>query len=88
MFYNESGTNTIRLSDTSPVIGMQGGYLEDEYNSIGIELGYELTHGGTLSFSVQQNQDRQFSFLDKTGIESVYGIGDAMEASIGFTYEF
>ena len=88
MFYNESGTNTIRLSDTSPVIGMQGGYLEDEYNSIGIELGYELTHGGTLSFSLQQNQDRQFSFLDKTGIESVYGIGDAMEASIGFTYEF
>jgi len=87
-FYNESGTNTIRLSDTSPVIGMQGGYLEDEYNSIGVQFGYELIHGGTFSFIVQQNMNRQFSFSDKTEREVIYTLGDAMEIAIGFDYEF
>lgn len=87
-FYNESGTNTIRLSDTSPVIGMQGGYLEDEYNSIGVQFGYELIHGGTFSFIVQQNMNRQFSFSDATEREVIYTLGDAMEIAIGFDYEF
>ena len=89
MFYNESGTNTIRLSDSSPVTGMQGGYLEDEYNSIGIQLNYELAEEGYLSFSVQRNMDRQLSFSDSSGGEgSTYKFDDSTELSIMYSHTF
>ncbi len=91
MFFNESGTNTIRLSDSSPVTGMQGGYFEDEYNAFGIQVDYELAHETYLSFTVQQNTGRRFSFVDSTGreeAETVYQFDDTFEAAIGFLYTF
>jgi len=89
MFYNESGTSTIRLSDSSPVIGMQGGYFEDEYTSIGVRVDYELAKESFLSFGLQQNSDRSFSFLDSTGkVETSYEFSNTVETSVGFLYTF
>lgn len=88
VFYNESGTNTIRLSDSSPVVGMARGYLEDEYVSLGARLSYEVANESYLSFSLQQNTKRQLSFVDARGMETVYGLGDSLGASIIFSYSF
>jgi len=91
MFYNESGTSTIRLSDSSPVTGMQGGYFEDEYNSFGVKLNYEFSRESYFSFTVQQNTGRVFSFADNTGREeggTSYEFSDVIEASLGLTYTF
>ncbi|PCH97212.1 MAG: hypothetical protein COB83_02875 [Gammaproteobacteria bacterium] len=89
MFFNESGTNTIRLSDSSPVTGMQGGYLEDEYNSIGIQLNYELADEGYLSFSVQRNMNRQLSFTDSSGAtDTTYKFDDSTEIAIMYSHTF
>ncbi len=90
MFYNESGTNTIRLSDSSPVTGMQGGYLEDEYNSLGIQLDYELVPESSLSFSIQKNTGRRLSFTDSAGGEgeSIYKFGDTNEISMKYSHTF
>ncbi len=89
MFYNESGTSTIRLSDSSPVTGMQGGYFEDEYNSLGMQVDYEFTHESYLSFSFQKNTGRNFSFVDRSGrSETAYEFADTTEVSIGFSYTF
>ncbi len=88
-FFSEGGTNTIRLSDSSPVIGMQGGYLEDEYNSIGMKFEYELAHESYFSFSLQQNSDRTLTFTDRAGLtETTYGFGDSVEMSFQFSQEF
>lgn len=86
--YEESGTNTIRLSDNSPVVGMQGGYFEDEYNSLGIQLDYEFAHESYLVFSFKQISDRGFSFTDRAGKETAYGLTDTSETSIGLLYTF
>lgn len=88
LFYNESGTSTIRLSDSSPVTGMARGYLEDEYLSLGARLSYEVANESYLSFSLQQNTKRQLSFVDARGMETVYGLGDSLGASIIFSYSF
>ena len=88
MFLNESGTSTIRLADSTPVIGMRGGYFEDEYNSIGMKIDYEFAHESYLTFSLQQNTNRRLSFTDRTGIESSYEFSDSMESSIGLLYTF
>ena len=89
MFYGEGGTNTIRLSDSSPVTGMQAGYFEDEYTSLGIRLDYEFAVESYLTFSLQQNSDRSFSFIDRTGrAETSYEFADTSEASIGLLYTF
>ena len=55
LFYNDGGTNTIRLADDSPVTGMQGGYLEDEYQRVGARFAYEWGHEGYLSLSIHKN---------------------------------
>ncbi|VAW93599.1 hypothetical protein MNBD_GAMMA21-3076 [hydrothermal vent metagenome] len=89
MFYNESGSSTIRLSDSSPVIGMQGGYFEDEYNALGIKVNYEFTYESYLSFAFQQNTGRSFSFVDSSGrTETAYEFADTIEAAIGLSYTF
>jgi len=89
MFYGEGGTNTIRLSDSSPVTGMQAGYFEDEYTRLGIRLDYEFAVESYLTFSLQQNSDRSFSFIDRTGrAETSYEFADTSEASIGLLYTF
>ncbi len=90
VFYNESGTNTIRLSDSSPIPGMQGGYLEDQYNALGIKLNFEVVPENYLSFSLQQNSGRQLSLTDKTGrVEEVlYDFGDSVEFSIQYSSNF
>ncbi|NOY72719.1 MAG: hypothetical protein GXP14_10135 [Gammaproteobacteria bacterium] len=91
MFYNESGTNTIRLSDSSPVSGMQGGYFEDEYNSLGMQLDYEYAYESYVSFSFQKNTGRRLSFVDSSGkeeTETTYEFADTIEASIGLSYTF
>jgi len=89
IFYNESGTNTIRLSDSTVVTAMQGGYLEDEYNSFGVQFNYELADEGYLSLSIQRNMNRQFSFTDSSGAEaSTYKIDDGTELSIMYSYTF
>jgi len=91
MFYGENGTNTIRLSDSSPVTGMQGGYFEDEYNSSGIKIDYEFAHESYLSFSFQKNTNRRFSFVDGSGreqMERTYEFSDTSEAKIGLSYTF
>jgi len=89
MFYGEGGTNTIRLSESSPVTGMQAGYFEDEYTSLGIRLDYEFAVESYLTFSLQQNSDRSFSFIDRTGrAETSYEFADTSEASIGLLYTF
>jgi len=89
MLYGEGGTSTIRLSDSSPVIGMQGGYFEDEYSSIGLRLDYEFSHESYVSFLIQKNTDRSFSFIDSSGrTETAYDFADSIEALIGFEYTF
>ncbi len=88
MFYNESGTSTIRLSDSSPVTGMQGGYFEDEYNSLGFRFDYEFAHESYVSFLFQQNTGRNFSFVDRAGVETAYEFSDTNEAAIKFKYTF
>jgi len=89
MFYNDSGTSTIRLSDSSPVSGMQGGYLEDEYNAIGVQLDYELAHENYWSFTIQQNTGREMSFIDSAGKSAAaYEFEDAGEISVRYSYEF
>ena len=89
IFYNESGTNTIRLSDTSPVIAMQAGYFEDEYNSIGIQFSYELANEGKLSLLIQQNMNRTLNFTDSSGeINTTYKFDDVIELSIKYSYVF
>jgi len=89
MFYNESGTSTIRLSDSSPVTGLQGGYFEDEYTSFGARLDYEFAPESYLTFSLQRNSDRSFSFVDRTGkVESSYEFANTVETSIGLLYTF
>jgi len=89
MFYGEGGTSTIRLSDSSPVTGMQGGYFEDEYTSLGARLDYEFAPESYLTFSFQQNSERNFSFVDRTGrIETAYEFADTVETSIGLLYTF
>ena len=89
MFYSEGGTNTIRLSDSSPVSGMQGGYFEDEYTSFGARLDYEFAPESYLTFSLQQNSDRSFSFVDRTGrTETSYEFANTIETSIGLLYTF
>ncbi|MCF6325104.1 MAG: hypothetical protein L3J89_12415 [Gammaproteobacteria bacterium] len=91
MFYSENGTNTIRLSDSSPVTGMQGGYFEDEYNSIGMKINYEFLPESYVTVGLQQNSGRRFSFVDSTGndaSEISYEFSDAIEASIGLSYTF
>ncbi len=90
-FYNEGGTNTIRLSDSSPVSGMQGGYLEDEYKSLGFRLAYEFAYDSYVSFSVQQNTGRSLSFVDSTGLEAtetIFNFADTIEPSIRISYTF
>ena len=89
MSYSEGGTNTIRLSDSSPVTGMQGGYFEDEYNRVGIRLNYEFVSDSYLTFSLQQVSGRILSFVDSTGgVEKSYEFSDSTEASIGVSYTF
>lgn len=89
MFYNDSGTSTIRLADNSPVIGMQGGYLEDEYQSIGTRFSYEWGHESYISLSVQRNFNRQMAFLDKTGkVETNYNFEDTFGMSLITSIEF
>ena len=88
LFLSESGTSTIRLSDSSPVIGMAGGYLEDEIQTIGARLSYEAANESYLSFSIQQNMQRQLTFIDARGVESAYSLGDSLGVSIVFSYSF
>jgi len=91
MFYSEGGTNTIRLSDSSPVTGMQGGYFEDEYKSLGVRADYEFAYESYLSFLIQKNTGRSFSFIDPSGRENEtegYRFGDTIEASIILSYTF
>ena len=90
-FYYEGGTNTMRLSDGSPVEGMQGGYIEDEYRSLGIGFNYEYADHSYVSFSVQQNFDRSMSFVDSTGLEATETIvyfDDSPEVSLRISYTF
>jgi len=91
MFFSEGGTNTIRLSDSSPVTGMQAGYLEDEYNSFGMQLNYEFARESFLVFGIQKNSGRRLSFTDSTGREDegiAYEFSDVIETSIGLSYTF
>ena len=88
-FLGEGGSNTVRLSDTSPVTGMQGGYLEDEFRRAGVRFSYHWGHESYLSFSIENNFDRQMTFVDKSGnIEVDYAFKDVMGASLYFSYEF
>jgi len=89
MFYKESGTSLIRLSDSSPVPGIQAGYFEDQYNALGIRLDYEFARKQNLSFSFQQNTGRIFTFLDKSGVtETIYEFDDTTEVSVMYSHEF
>ncbi|MCF6318263.1 MAG: hypothetical protein L3J83_03130 [Proteobacteria bacterium] len=89
VFFNEGGTSLIRLSDSSPVPGMQGGYLEDEYNSIGFQVDYELRRGDYLSFTLQKNFNRSMSLQNNIDlIENNYNFGDSVGASIQYKYTF
>ncbi len=89
LFYNESGTNTIRLSDDSPVIDMQAGYFEDEYNSIGLQFSYELAQAGKLSLLIQRNMNRTLNFADSSGENNpTYKFDDVTELSIKYSYTF
>ncbi len=88
-FFNEGGTNTIRLSDNSPVLGMRGGYLEDEYRRVGARLSYHWGHESFLSFSIENTFDRQMAFVDRNGnIEAEYEFEDALGFSLNLSYEF
>tara|TARA_Y100000780_G_C13691035_1_gene419582 strand:+ start:197 stop:1135 length:939 start_codon:yes stop_codon:yes gene_type:complete len=88
LFYNDSGTNTIRLADDSPVTGMQGGYLEDEYQRVGARFAYEWGHEGYLSLSIHKIFNRQMAFLDSTGtIESNFNFEDAVGMSLILSIE-
>ncbi len=89
IFYTEGGTNTIRLSNKSPVMDMQRGYMEDEYIGIGFRLAFELGDENHLSFSVQQNSEREISFIDSSGsIRRSYRFSNAYEFGLRFTYDF
>ncbi len=89
MFYNESGTNTIRLSDSSPVTGMQGGYFEDQYNALGIKIDYELSRERYFSVIFQQNTGRNFSFTDSTGrVETIYDFADSNQIAVKYLHTF
>lgn len=90
IFAGDGGTNTIRLSDSSNLIpDLQGGYLEDEYSTIGLRFDYEFKTKQRLSFSLQQNSNRQFSFTDKTGnVETIYNFGDSVQFMMSYTHEF
>jgi len=89
MFYNERGTSLIRLSDSSPVTGSQGGYLEDEYASFGLQLNYEFAYESYLTFSVQQNTGRSFTIVDRLGVGGQeFEFANAVGATIGFSYTF
>jgi len=89
VFYGDGGTNTIRLSDTSPLPGLQGGYLEDEYTTIGFRVDYGIHKGGKLSFNLQQNSNRLLSF-QRTGVEEdiTYQFEDSVEFFMRYTLEF
>ncbi len=89
LFFEEGGTNTVRLANNSPVIGMQRGYLEDEYIGIGLRVGYELGHDSYFSVYAQQNSERELSFVDSTGkINRTYQFDDSYEFGIRFAYQF
>lgn len=89
IFYAEGGTNTIRLANNSPVMDMQRGYMEDEYIGIGFRLTYEMNDDNHLSFSAQQNSEREISFVDSAGVtRRSYRFSDAYEIGIKFTYGF
>lgn len=90
LFYGEGGTSTIRLANDTPVTGMQGGYLEDEYQSIGTRFSYELAHESYLSFSIQKNFNRQLTFIDGTGsdVETNYSFEDAIGATLSYELQF
>ena len=89
VFYEEGGTNTIRLANNSPVAGMQRGYMEDEYIGIGMRFSYSLGHDSFLAFSVQQNSEREMSFVDSTGnLNRTYQFGDSYEIGLRFAYQF
>jgi len=93
IFYNESGTNTIRLSDSTPInnaLGDQGViYFEDEYNSLGIKLGYEFSRESYLTFTLQQNSGRTLSFSDAAErADTSYALADTVETTIGLLYTF
>jgi len=91
LFYSEGGTNTIRLSNSSPVAGMQGGYFEDGYKSLGLRYDYEFSRESYVSFIFQRNTGRSFSFVDSSGRddrEMGYQFSDTTEAKIAFSYTF
>jgi len=91
LFYNEGGTNAVRLSDSSPVLGMQGGYVEDSYKGFGVGFRYEFSHESYMSFSIQKNTDRVLTFEDRLGNETAattYRFEDATQATFGFSYTF
>ncbi len=91
ILYSEGGTSTIRLSDSSPVTGMQGGYFEDEYQSLGFGVDFEFSRESYVSFMLQKNTRRRFSFVDSSGkekTETTYEFADTIEASVGFSHTF
>jgi len=89
MFYGEGGTNTIRLSDSNPVPGMQAGYLEDEYMTLGVRVDYEFAYDSYWAFILQQNSNRTLSFSNSNGVEGPsYALGNSTEVAVKFTYTF
>jgi len=89
IFYLEGGTNLVRLSDTSPVPGFQGGYVEDQYTAFGILLDYEMKRNSNISLAIQTNSGREFTFLDKNGDNKTkYKFDNSSEISIQYSQEF
>jgi len=92
LFYNEGGTNAVRLSDTSPVAvaGMQGGYVEDSYKGFGARLRYEFSHESYVLFSLQKNTGRTLTVEDGLGNETgaTYRFEDTVQATFGLSYTF
>jgi len=90
LFYNEGGTNAVRLSDNSPVAGMQGGYVEDSYKGFGARFRYEFSHESYVSFSLQKNTGRTLTFADSLGNETgaTYSFEDTVQATFGLSYTF
>ncbi len=90
LFYNEGGTSAVRLSDTSPVAGMQGGYVEDSYKVSGAGLRYEFSHESYVSFSLQKNTGRVLAFDNGLGNEigAKYSLEDTVQAAFGLSYTF
>lgn len=92
LFYNEGGTNAVRLSDNSPVAvaGMQGGYVEDSYKEFGAGIRFEFSHESYVSFSLQKITGRAITFEDGLGNEtgSTYRFEDAVQARFGLSYTF